>query len=276
MTNMATRTVVGFLLGPIVLICIYLGGWFLFSIVTLISVVATWEALMMLKTKNVSPNFILAFLLSILIPLSFLIKWTDYKIIFILSIVVIAFSELFRNRENSILNVSTTLFFSGYIGIGIGSFLGIRELLQIPVFDDAFAWLSISIVFSMWMCDSFAYFGGKAMGRTKLFPRISPNKTWEGSIWGFFASVIFMYLFYQYSPMNKLPINLNEVIVMGAIIGMFGQVGDLVESMFKRDAGVKDSSHLIPGHGGFFDRFDSLIFVSPLIFFYLRYIVFPE
>ena len=114
------------------------------------------------------------------------------------------------------------------------------------------------------------------MGKTKLFPRISPNKTWEGSIWGFLASVIFMYLFYQFSPMNQLPITNNEVIVIGILIGMFGQIGDLIESMFKRDSGVKDSSHLIPGHGGFFDRFDSLIFVAPLIFFYLRFIVFPE
>ncbi len=276
MSNMTTRTIVGFLLGPLVLLCIYLGGWILFSLVTLISIVATWEAFMMLKTKNISPNFTVGLWLAILIPLSFINKQIEFSILFVISIFVIALFELFRNKENPIQNTTSTLFFSGYIGIGIGSLLGIRELLQIQLYDNSFAWLAIAIIFSLWMCDSFAYFGGKLMGRTKLFPRISPNKTWEGSIWGFIASVIFMYLFYKFSPMNQLPITYNEVIVIGILIGMFGQIGDLVESMFKRDSGVKDSSHLIPGHGGFFDRFDSLIFVSPLIFFYLRFIVFPE
>lgn len=276
MSNMTTRTIVGFLLGPLVLLCIYFGGWILFGLVTLISIIATWEAFMMLKTKSISPNFTLGLWLAILIPLSFINRKIEFSILFVISLFVIALFELFRNKENPIQNTASTLFFSGYIGIGIGSFLGIRELLQIQLYDNSFAWLTIAIIFSLWMCDSFAYFGGKLMGRTKLFPRISPNKTWEGSIWGFIASVLFMYLFYKFSPMNQLPINYNEVIVIGILIGMFGQIGDLVESMFKRDSGVKDSSHLIPGHGGFFDRFDSLIFVSPLIFFYLRYIVFPE
>jgi len=276
MSNMTTRTIVGFLLGPLVLLCIYFGGWILFGLVTLISIIATWEAFMMLKTKSISPNFTLGLWLAILIPLSFINRKVEFSLLFVISVFIIALFELFRNKENPIQNTASTLFFSGYIGIGIGSFLGIRELLQIQLYDNSFAWLTIAIIFSLWMCDSFAYFGGKLMGRTKLFPRISPNKTWEGSIWGFIASVLFMYLFYKFSPMNQLPINYNEVIVIGILIGMFGQIGDLVESMFKRDSGVKDSSHLIPGHGGFFDRFDSLIFVSPLIFFYLRFIVFPE
>jgi len=276
MSNMTTRTIVGFLLGPLVLLCIYFGGWILFGLVTLISIIATWEAFMMLKTKSISTNFTLGLWLAILIPLSFINRKVEFSLLFVISVFIIALFELFRNKENPIQNTASTLFFSGYIGIGIGSFLGIRELLQIQLYDNSFAWLTIAIIFSLWMCDSFAYFGGKLMGRTKLFPRISPNKTWEGSIWGFIASVLFMYLFYKFSPMNQLPINYNEVIVIGILIGMFGQIGDLVESMFKRDSGVKDSSHLIPGHGGFFDRFDSLIFVSPLIFFYLRFIVFPE
>lgn len=231
---------------------------------------------MMLKTKNISPNFTIGLWLAILIPLSFMNKQMEFSILFVMSVFIIALFELFRNKENPIQNISATLFFSGYIGIGIGSILGIRELLQIQLYDLPFAWLAISVIFSLWMCDSFAYFGGKLMGKTKLFRRISPNKTWEGSICGFVASVIFMYLFYRFSPMNQLPITYNEVLVIGILIGMFGQIGDLIESMIKRDSGVKDSSHLIPGHGGFFDRFDSLIFVSPLIFFYLRFIVFPE
>lgn len=276
MTNLSTRVLVGFTLGPLVLLCVYVGSWLLLGLTLLISVVATWESFMMLVAKNIKPNFLLGFLLAILIPLSFITSLPNFKLLFILGIFVFSVFELFRNKENPIMNLSSSLFMSGYISIGIGSLLGIRELLGLPQFDEAFAWLALSIIFSIWMCDSFAYFGGRLMGRTKLMPRVSPNKTWEGAIWGLIASMVTTTLFFQFSPMNGLPMTVNEAATMGLLIGMFGQVGDLIESLFKRDAGVKDSSHLIPGHGGLFDRFDSLIFVSPVLFLYLRYIVFPE
>lgn len=263
-------------MGPVVLLCIYFGSWALLALTLLVSLTATWEGFMMLVAKNIRPNFLLGFVVAVSVPLSFIVQIPEYNVILVLAVFLFAIYELFRNLENPILNISASLFMSAYISIGIGSLLGIRSLLGLEQFDQAFAWLTISIIFSIWMCDSFAYFGGKLMGKTKLMPRVSPNKTWEGSIWGFVASVITTTLFYQYSPINELPMTLNEAVTIGVIVGMFGQVGDLIESLFKRDAGVKDSSHLIPGHGGFFDRFDSLIFVSPVLYLYLRYIVFPE
>lgn len=111
-----------------------------------------------------------------------------------------------------------------------------------------------------------AYFGGKFFGKHKL-SEISPKKTWEGSITGFIFTVITSYLFYFFSDGK---ITLTDSIVIGFIIGVFSQIGDLFESLFKRKLDVKDSSHIIPGHGGVLDRFDSLIFVAPLLFLYLE------
>jgi phosphatidate cytidylyltransferase len=129
----------------------------------------------------------------------------------------------------------------------------------------------IAIFASIWICDSAAYFAGRAIGRHKLFERVSPKKTWEGAIAGFVGAV----LAFVAAKALVLPyLSFSSAIICGAIIGSFGQLGDLVESLMKRDAGVKDSSALIPGHGGIFDRFDSLLFVSPLLYFYLDFIVF--
>ncbi|KXK56872.1 MAG: phosphatidate cytidylyltransferase [Chlorobi bacterium OLB7] len=124
----------------------------------------------------------------------------------------------------------------------------------------------MAILVSIWTCDSFAYYGGRLFGKHKLFERVSPKKTWEGAISGAFGAVGAMLAMRALA----LPfLTVTDAIVMGLICGIFGQLGDLAESHLKRDAGVKDSSQLIPGHGGILDRFDSLLFVSPMIYLYL-------
>jgi len=102
-----------------------------------------------------------------------------------------------------------------------------------------------------------------------LFPRISPKKSWEGAIAGFVFSVLIM-IAAKFIVLEFL--QWTTIIAFGIIVGIIGQIGDLVESMLKRDAGVKDSSALIPGHGGIFDRFDSLLYTAPVIFIYLKFI----
>jgi len=129
-------------------------------------------------------------------------------------------------------------------------------------------YLIISIFITIWICDSAAFFLGTAFGKHKLFPRVSPKKSWEGSIAGFIFALLTMIalkyiILYSFSFVDAL--------ITGIIIGSVGQIGDLVESLIKRDAGVKDSSNLIPGHGGIFDRFDSLMLSSPVIYLYLSY-----
>jgi phosphatidate cytidylyltransferase len=123
----------------------------------------------------------------------------------------------------------------------------------------------------IWICDTAAFHFGVALGKHKLFPRVSPNKSWEGSIFGFIfaiaTAVAAKYIVLDY-------LSLPQSVVIGCIVGIFGQLGDLIESLLKRDAGVKDSSHIIPGHGGAFDRFDSLLLTAPLVYLYIDFIVF--
>jgi phosphatidate cytidylyltransferase len=121
------------------------------------------------------------------------------------------------------------------------------------------------------VCDSAAYFVGRAFGRHTLFERVSPKKTWEGAIAGFFFAVG-AFLLARFLVLPYLSV--SDALICGTIVGLFGQIGDLAESLLKRDAGVKDSSQLIPGHGGVLDRFDSIMFVAPLIFLYLDFVVF--
>jgi phosphatidate cytidylyltransferase len=128
----------------------------------------------------------------------------------------------------------------------------------------------VSIFASIWMCDTAAYFGGSIFGRHALFERVSPKKTWEGSAFGFIAALLTM-IIARATVLDYL--RLQDALVIGGIVGVFGQLGDLVESRFKRDAGVKDSSSLIPGHGGVYDRFDSLVFVAPIVYLYIDFVV---
>ena len=119
----------------------------------------------------------------------------------------------------------------------------------------------------VWAADIFAYFGGRSLGgkfiHRKLFPRLSPKKTWEGYITGVIGSVLASWLCAFY--VTGFPT--GRAMLAGLLIGAVSPAGDLMESMFKRDAGVKDSSGLIPGHGGVLDRFDTVMFIAPLLYF---------
>ena len=144
-------------------------------------------------------------------------------------------------------------------------------IVQIPFLNATFNYVNSTILgvfILIWTNDTFAFLVGKNFGKHKLLERISPNKTIEGFIGGmvatFIASVIISNWFTTHS--------ISEWLVIAAIVSIFGVLGDLIESMFKRQAGVKDSSNLIPGHGGFLDRFDSVIFAAPFIFIYLQII----
>ncbi|HHE54472.1 MAG TPA: phosphatidate cytidylyltransferase, partial [Caldithrix abyssi] len=112
---------------------------------------------------------------------------------------------------------------------------------------------------AIWICDTFAYFLGKQFGKHRLFERVSPKKSWEGAVAGLVGALLTYLLVYF---LQIIPITIYVAIVGGLIVGIVGQFGDLVESWFKRDAKVKDSSNLLPGHGGILDRFDSVMFSS--------------
>jgi len=200
--------------------------------------------------------------------------------------------ELFRREGLPFVNLGATVLGVFYVAFLLGTLIGIRELFpaEFPVhrfFPEVVGiavpesiqnkinqWGGLTVVslfVTIWMCDTAAYFVGLSIGRHSLFRRVSPKKTWEGAVGGFVFAVLTSFV------LQKLLIpylTSVDAIVIGAIVGVFGQVGDLIESRFKREAGVKDTSSLIPGHGGALDRFDSLIFVSPIVYLYLDFIVF--
>ena len=117
-----------------------------------------------------------------------------------------------------------------------------------------------------WINDSGAYLAGRAFGRAKLMPTVSPGKTWAGAYGAVVASVLATWVFAQFVLPATAHLTMQPVpiLVTGIVLSVAAQVGDLAESMFKREAGVKDSSHLIPGHGGVLDRVDSLLFTLPV------------
>ncbi|MCH9661436.1 MAG: phosphatidate cytidylyltransferase, partial [Bacteroidetes bacterium] len=127
-------------------------------------------------------------------------------------------------------------------------------------------WLIIGVFILIWANDSFAYLIGKNFGRRKLLERVSPKKTVEGFLGGFIGTFIAGFIIFKYTQL----LSLGDWLLMAALVSVFGTFGDLIQSKFKRQAGVKDSGTLMPGHGGIYDRLDSVIFVSPFIYAFLE------
>lgn len=147
----------------------------------------------------------------------------------------------------------------------ISSVIFLTLIPSIRANDGFNQYLVIGIFFLIWTNDTFAYIIGKNFGKNKLYERISPNKTIEGFIGGLIFSCLASYFIFFYTGSLSFPIWLG----MAIILSVFGTLGDLIQSKFKRQAGVKDSGTLMPGHGGLFDRLDSIIFASPFVYAYL-------
>ncbi len=160
--------------------------------------------------------------------------------------------------------VAVTVFAVAYCGALPAFLLAIRHGHH-PVKSWAGAWLVFYPLVVTWVCDTAAMFGGRAIGGPKLAPAVSPGKTRSGSVAGVLGGLAVAPVFAGFVfPQVGVSVGLGALLVIAAVLGVVGQVGDLAESLFKREAGVKDSSHLIPGHGGVLDRLDSLYFVVPV------------
>ncbi len=152
-----------------------------------------------------------------------------------------------------------------YIGWLLSHLVALRDTA------DGRNWV-LFILFVTFASDTAAFFIGNAVGRHKLAPGISPGKTWEGAIGGLCGAALISLLFSVPSPLS-VPIGWGQAIVLGLLGSLFGQLGDLVESLFKRRMGVKDSSNMVPGHGGFLDRLDSLLFGGAAVFYYVVFVI---
>ena len=151
-----------------------------------------------------------------------------------------------------------------YVGWLLGHLVALRGL------DDGRNWVFF-ILFVTWASDTLAFFVGRKFGKHKLAPGISPGKTWEGVAGGIGAAAIVSILFFTPTPF-RLPLFPGQLIPLAVLVSIFGQMGDLVESLLKRNMGVKDSGSMMPGHGGILDRIDSLLFAGTLVYYVVYYV----
>ena len=151
-----------------------------------------------------------------------------------------------------------------YVGWLLSFLVGLR-------LDAGRNWVFFAL-FTTFGSDTIAFFVGRALGRHHLAPSISPNKTWEGAIGGVFGAIIVSLLFTLPTPLN-LPLGYGQAILLGLLVSVFGQFGDLVESLLKRNMGVKESSNMVPGHGGCLDRMDSVVFAGIVVYLYYIFVI---
>jgi phosphatidate cytidylyltransferase len=159
-----------------------------------------------------------------------------------------------------------------YVGWLLSYLVALRLEPGTSTFPDAGRDFVLLALFATFGSDTAAYFVGKAFGKHKLAPQISPGKTWEGAVAGLFGSVIVSLLFTLNAPW-QLPLSWWQAILLGLAISIFGQMGDLVESLLKRNCGVKDSGSLMSGHGGLLDRMDSVVFAGVVVYLFYIYVV---
>lgn len=268
--DIARRVLVSIIAIPVILFLSYAGSYYFVGLVLLIGIVSFIEFGMLAANKKIFLNRIIGVLSVIFLIINQFFHLIDLFPAFIIISVLTLLTEIFRNKENAISNLGATLLGIFYIGLFSSSLISIREFY--PRIEDLYlrgGLIIISIFASIWICDSAAYFIGSKFGKHKVIPRISPSKSWEGAVAGFVFAILTM-IIARIVLIGFL--STKDVIILGIIIGVVGQLGDFVESLIKRDSGAKDSSGLIPGHGGMFDRFDSLLLSAPVIWLYLRYL----
>lgn len=259
---------------PILVFSILKGSVYFFFIICLISVVGQWEMYNLLKTKAMDAQRIAGILLGL--GLLYLVAFgrNDMLIIVLLLVTMYLFgSEMFRQKGSANLNIAATLMGIVYPTVFLSGLLFLRfnihEILPKTEYNPGGIFV-LTMFVSVWGCDTFAYFLGIAFGKHRLFERVSPKKSIEGAVAGLIGAIL---VFFLARWIGLLVISDILALTSGLIVGTVGQLGDLVESWLKRDAAVKDSSSLLPGHGGMLDRFDSLMFIAPaFLILYLVYI----
>jgi len=166
-----------------------------------------------------------------------------------------------RQKEGAFTSWAWTIAGILYVGWLLSHLVALRGL------DAGRNWVFFAL-FTTWASDTTAFFIGRKLGRHKLAPNISPGKTWEGATGGILGAIIVSILFFTATPFH-LPLTYWQAIPLSILVSIFGQVGDLVESLLKRNMGVKDSGKLMPGHGGILDRMDSIIFAGIVVYYYV-------
>ncbi len=267
MKELQIRSISGLVMGIVLISCVFASPWAWAALLLLIIAVGTLEMSRLMQMNSLSSLVIgMAFSLGFfaLPALVALYGISHNWLILALLFPLLPFLYSLFSVKYDAMQIFTYLFASL-------TFLSLPSSLMLFMYrEDLFGSLAgpglILMVFCIiWVNDIFAYFTGKLLGRHKLFHRISPGKTIEGSIGGLLFTMVSLIVFSHYSGWFSI----SDAFGLALVAVVFGTLGDLSESLLKRQAGVKDSGKLIPGHGGILDRFDSVMFSVPFIFVYL-------
>jgi phosphatidate cytidylyltransferase len=274
MSNFLTRTLTGAVFVILVIGTAIWNVWAFTAVFAMFTVCGIWEFFLLVSKTGIKPFRIYGTAIAFSVYAITALAATGligpfaplcYLIVFSISFLFF-FAELYLRSATPFHNIAYTFLGIIYLAIpfsmliamvnvGYGSF----GIFTFPVF----------YFFMIWANDTFAYLVGSAIGKHRLFERISPKKSWEGAIGGLFFTFILAFIFSRIHNYFTLP----QWLGLAAVIVVFGNFGDLAESMFKRSIGVKDSGKFFPGHGGILDRFDSVLLSAPFVFVYLQIIL---
>ena len=274
--NLTRRVLFSAVAIPAALVIAWLGGIWFALLIAAAAVLGVRELFDFGERHGWRPLRVLGYLAALLLPLATVNwvaaperwswTWLLYGAAFWLLVVLLA--AAWRGPDAKPLgSVAVTVFAVAYAAALPSFAIALRQRLGLGMHDEPLAGTML-LFFPLaitWIGDTAAMFGGKAIGGPKMAPKLSPNKTWAGSACGLAGSLLTAAAFSAWVfPRGNLDVAMTWALIMGAVISAAGQVGDLAESVFKRELGVKDSSTLIPGHGGVLDRFDALYFVLPV------------
>ncbi|MEH6942142.1 phosphatidate cytidylyltransferase [Bacillus sp. JJ722] len=256
---MKQRIITAVIAAAVFLPIVMYGGIPLTILLFIMATIGLHELLKMHKLPTLSVSSIIGFLMlwAILLPAGDTLSIGDWSItkantVLIGAIFLLICTVISKNRF-TFDDVGFIIISVLYVGVGFYYINATRDEGLFYIFF---------VLFTLWATDSGAYFVGRAIGKNKLWPEISPNKTIEGAVGGIGAALIIALIFSFATDMDA---SLLKLLVNAIVIAIFGQLGDLVQSAFKRHYGVKDAGNLLPGHGGVLDRTDSWIFVFPIL-----------
>jgi phosphatidate cytidylyltransferase len=267
MSNFWQRTITGLFFVVAITIGLLWHPLAYMSIFALVVLLGMYEFIRMLKGQDVEIRSFWAFLIGLFFYLgSFLFFYAEIQARWLVVIVPLVggvfLSELYFKNKNSLLNIATTLITPMYVA------LPFAFLHHLAFYGGTYGHqLLLGFFLMVWANDSGAYVTGSLLGRHKLFPSVSPGKSWEGAVGGFVFSLIAG--FFSYYVFGIL--ELTDWIVISSLVAILGTYGDLIESMLKRSVNIKDSGCVLPGHGGVLDRFDGVFFSAPAVSCYLLF-----
>jgi len=280
-SELTRRIIFAVIAAPISIAIVYFGDWALAIMLSVLAALAAWELFRIAREGGAFPLEPAGIALAALLPIAVHAQRLGFytlSLTAIVAIVLVVFASAIWLRGPAgkpLSSVAITVF--GVMYAGLFSYIYALRYHNYAIGAAAGTALVLLPVLLTWTTDIGAYMFGRAFGKKKLIPSVSPGKTVEGAVGGLGLAIVVCLLYVRFilMPYGQLGLTIQGAVLFAIVISIAAQTGDLAESLLKREAGVKDSSRIIPGHGGILDRFDSLLFVMPIAFLLLGRLLLP-